>query len=413
MKLFREESVTHAMRRLDGDVMLDMGFGWRAVSIVLVAVVLGAAVFAASATYTRSERAVGWLVPEGGLIRATAPDAGIIDALFVGEGDVVPLGRDLVGVRRSVETEVGDNGDLLGQFTAAELEATDAGVEAEIDRLRISGDSLVQRKAALAAEYAEAVTGLDLLQQQERFEIAAVERARDLRERGFLSAQDMDRVEGQLLTARRALSTARSQVLTLRREITETDNQIRSIPLSIAEAQQRGRALIAEVEQKQTQFTSASRYRIPSPVAGRVLALPVNAGQSVPAGATLAVLAGTGQPLIAEIFVPARAAGFVEAGKQVSIQYQAYPYQKFGSGRGRVEGVSRTILAPSEASISGLGLQEPVLRVRVRLEQTSVSAYGRAMDLQPGMLLTANVIIDRRSLLEWLLDPLYAVGRRA
>jgi membrane fusion protein len=28
------------------------------------------------------------------------------------------------------------------------------------------------------------------------------------------------------------------------------------------------------------------------------------------------------------------------------------------------------------------------------------------------MLVTADVVIDRRSLLEWLLDPLYAVGRR-
>jgi membrane fusion protein len=29
------------------------------------------------------------------------------------------------------------------------------------------------------------------------------------------------------------------------------------------------------------------------------------------------------------------------------------------------------------------------------------------------MLLTADVVVDRRSLLQWLLDPLYAAGRRA
>jgi membrane fusion protein len=28
------------------------------------------------------------------------------------------------------------------------------------------------------------------------------------------------------------------------------------------------------------------------------------------------------------------------------------------------------------------------------------------------MLLNADIVVDRRSLLEWLLDPLYAAGRR-
>ena len=75
--------------------------------------------------------------------------------------------------------------------------------------------------------------------------------------------------------------------------------------------------------------------------------------------------------------------------------------------------VSRTVLAPAEVAIPGLQLQEPVFRVRVKLSSDQVAAYGRPMPLQPGMLLTADVVIDRRSLLEWLLDPLYAAGRRA
>ena len=57
-------------------------------------------------------------------------------------------------------------------------------------------------------------------------------------------------------------------------------------------------------------------------------------------------------------------------------------------------------------------MTEPVFRVRVRLSQNAVSAYGEQMPLQPGMLLAADVIVDKRSLLEWLLDPLYAAGRR-
>jgi membrane fusion protein len=77
-----------------------------------------------------------------------------------------------------------------------------------------------------------------------------------------------------------------------------------------------------------------------------------------------------------------------------------------------VSSISRTVLAPGEVAIPGLSVKEPVFRVRVTLERADVAAYGRAVPLQPGMLLSADIVIDRRSLLQWILDPLYAVGRR-
>ncbi|MFN3275997.1 MAG: hypothetical protein ACK41U_15155 [Paracoccus sp. (in: a-proteobacteria)] len=69
------------------------------------------------------------------------------------------------------------------------------------------------------------------------------------------------------------------------------------------------------------------------------------------------------------------------------------------------------MLAPAEVAIPGLEVTEPVFRVKVALARDSVTAYGQQMPVQPGMLLSANIVIDRRSLPEWLLDPLYAVGR--
>jgi membrane fusion protein len=58
-------------------------------------------------------------------------------------------------------------------------------------------------------------------------------------------------------------------------------------------------------------------------------------------------------------------------------------------------------------------LQEPVFRVRVSLDRESISAYNETVSLQPGMLLSADIVFDRRSLLQWLFDPIYAVGGRA
>jgi membrane fusion protein len=71
------------------------------------------------------------------------------------------------------------------------------------------------------------------------------------------------------------------------------------------------------------------------------------------------------------------------------------------------------VLGPTEISIPGLKIDEPVFRVRVTLERENIAAYGEAIPLQPGMLLTADVVFDRRSLIRWLFDPLFAVAQRS
>jgi len=96
----------------------------------------------------------------------------------------------------------------------------------------------------------------------------------------------------------------------------------------------------------------------------------------------------------------------------VQLQLHAFPYQRFGVVRGTVKTVSTTVLGPGEISIPGLTIQEPVFRVRATLSRTMVDAYGRSYPLQPGMLLNADIVFDRRTLLQWLLDPLYAIGKR-
>jgi membrane fusion protein len=109
--------------------------------------------------------------------------------------------------------------------------------------------------------------------------------------------------------------------------------------------------------------------------------------------------------LQAQLFFPTRAFGFVRPGQQVRILYDAFPYQKFGTYRGSVTKVSQTILTSNDAT-GPITLNEPAYRVTVAPERPDIDAYGLKMPLQPGMLLKADVILEKRSLMRWLLDPL-------
>ena len=43
------------------------------------------------------------------------------------------------------------------------------------------------------------------------------------------------------------------------------------------------------------------------------------------------------------------------------------------------------------------------------LDRPDIDAYGKRMPLQPDMLLNADIILEKRSLMSWLLDPLLSV----
>jgi membrane fusion protein len=45
----------------------------------------------------------------------------------------------------------------------------------------------------------------------------------------------------------------------------------------------------------------------------------------------------------------------------------------------------------------------------VSLESQMITAYGQSLPLQPGMQLEADVVIERRRLIEWILDPLFTL----
>jgi membrane fusion protein len=71
------------------------------------------------------------------------------------------------------------------------------------------------------------------------------------------------------------------------------------------------------------------------------------------------------------------------------------------------------------SELSGLSLPsalsagtEPLYRITVTLDRQDVTAYGHAQPLSPGMQLEADVLLDRRRLIEWLFEPVLGIAGR-
>ncbi len=134
-------------------------------------------------------------------------------------------------------------------------------------------------------------------------------------------------------------------------------------------------------------------------------------GQMVSTGQPLLAILPIGSTLQAQLLVPSRAVGFIDPGSRVVLRYEAYPYQKFGQQYGEVTDVSRSALGASDiAALIGQQGQQPLYRVQVKLDKPFVLAYGKREALKPGMALQADILMDRRSLLEWVFEPLYGMA---
>jgi membrane fusion protein len=112
--------------------------------------------------------------------------------------------------------------------------------------------------------------------------------------------------------------------------------------------------------------------------------------------------------LQAELFVPTRAIGLIEPGQKIRFMYEAFPYQHFGTYSGRIIKVSQTMVTAADAA-GPLLLKEPAYRVTATIDQPDIEAKGRRIPLQPDMLLRADIILEERPLIQWLIEPLLSV----
>jgi hypothetical protein len=115
--------------------------------------------------------------------------------------------------------------------------------------------------------------------------------------------------------------------------------------------------------------------------------------------------------LAATLRVPLRDVGLIAPGDTVFLRYDAFPHQRFGSFDGRVSEIAGVMPAPGAADGPGAP-NEPAYRVTVRLASQIVRAGRAEVPLQPGMALEAELRLERRRLVEWLLEPVLATASK-
>lgn len=366
--------------------------------------------------YTRRESVTGQLVPSAGLVNLTAVSSGSVSRVWVHEGQTVHKGDPLVEISSDQDSAtLGDTHALVGQQLALQQQHLQQDLQTQQLLTQQQAAALRAKVTLLKAQQAQMAGQLELQHRQAVSAQALLERIQPLAAKGFVSAFQIEQQKSAMLNAQAQYKTLARQALDLRQQIDTAKAQLAQLPLDASTQRSATERQLADVSQSMAQNEMQRAVVLRAPRDGLVSAVLLKEGQMVAAGQSLLSELPAGSTLEAQLLVPSRAIGFIAPGSRVVLRYQAFPYQKFGQHYGRVADISRSALSPSEvAAVVGQSVQqsEPLYRVQVALDSQQVMAYGKAEPVKPGMALDADVLMERRSLIEWVFEPLYGLGHR-
>ncbi len=152
-------------------------------------------------------------------------------------------------------------------------------------------------------------------------------------------------------------------------------------------------------------------FRILAPRNGTVASVRVEIGDAVQPGRALLDVVPTDSVLQGRLFAPSAAMGFIEPGQEVRIYLDAFPYERYGAQSAQVLSVSETALDPGEAQWNPIQ-GGAIYRIDVEFPDGFALPPAQLDALRPGMTLTADLVRDHGTLVDWMLEPLRGTARR-
>lgn len=211
-----------------------------------------------------------------------------------------------------------------------------------------------------------------------------------------LFVKEGDKVERGDVLVQLDASEMRNRVHKLRQELQTSQSQLMRMKVD--------RPLVETLEQQnriarlQSELGTAERMlqnsTITAPVSGVITTLSVRSGREVlQPGQTVATIAPTDVPLVVEAQLPNKDIAFMKDGLTAKLKFDAFPYQDYGIVEGTVIDISPDAQVSKESG--------SLYKITIALTGSS----KRELPLRTGLVVTAEIITERRSVLSFLFEP--------
>jgi adhesin transport system membrane fusion protein len=363
-------------------------------------------------------------------------EGGILRELHVAEGERVKQGEAIATLDGTIaESSLEELRARRRALTAAvtRLRAEAAGEDPQYpDWLQSVAPDVIENEQALyrarQSDLASRIAGLESKARQREQEIAELktreqqiaerlaiareelETNRPLAERGLVPRIDMlgyrrevRRLEGELRTVRMSLPRARLAARQARKKIDQTRLEHRRD--SARKLAQKLTDLKVAEKRIDAHQDRVARRVVTSPVRGRVKEIHTSTiGGVVKPGEDIAEIVPIGDSLLVEARIKPNDIAFVHEGQDAIVKVTAYDYSVYGGLSATVETVSADTVRTEKG--------EAFYRIHLRTDAAGLRAEGERLPVIPGMTVRVEVLGGRKTVLDYLLNPITTDGQR-
>ncbi|MDA0977461.1 MAG: HlyD family efflux transporter periplasmic adaptor subunit [Proteobacteria bacterium] len=388
--LFRAEAISSSGEPPLGETRIAPSAGLQLTTITLLGTLLLAGFLLSGTTYTRKVPVTG-VIDTVGARQILAADHGELAVIAVRENQQVSRHQRLGEIHRHTDIRSIES-SLTGRRQSLENLKTTAAANLEAGRQRLDQQTLHTRRSL-----AQEARALEMAQQQLKDRQSRLDRIMTLRRSGHVSELEWSAYRDTVLEAWQQLHRQRGDVEALRFSLqdlqAERDRLTADYQREISELDIR----IAAVSQEQAAREAARVQQLLAPVAGRVTRIPLPEGSHVTPGMAVFHLSSAQNAISGTLYIPSHAAGFVKPGQQLALEVDAFPAERHGT-------LTATILhVPDHPTAVGAHQDAYLARLSISAEELERSDRGRYL---PGMHFRTFLASGRKTLAQWLLDPL-------
>jgi HlyD family secretion protein len=385
----------------------------------------------------------GKLVPQSALKIVQPAEAGIVREILVKEGEAVREGQVLA--RMDMRIAEADTRALRAELQRKHLQLR--RIDAELSGAALERrsddppDLLAQVQAQLQARrqaHLDALGAEQALRARAQHDLGSASEVEAKLAQTTPIYREQERVwdqlaregfAGRLMALERSRSRIEAEqdlraqtrnIEGLKATITQSDKRVAQIQSNYRQQLHAERTEAEGTFQKLRQEWAKQQHRqalleLKAPQAGVVKDLATHTpGTVVAPGTILLTLVPQGEPLLAEVWVANADAGFVQPEQHARMKFASYPFQRYGLVDGKVRLVSADAQDKAGNAEGRMRqLQELAYRALIELESDALRYEAETLRLVPGMLVTAEVHIGNRSVLEYLLSPIRKVAAEA
>jgi membrane fusion protein, adhesin transport system len=210
--------------------------------------------------------------------------------------------------------------------------------------------------------------------------------------------RDLERTTGDLAAIRARTKKARAELKEASEKLGELDERLRKEALT-----ERGKvtAELAEVRERMKRLQDrVYRLDVRAPVEGYVKGLKINTeGGVIQPGQPIMEVVPDDRDIIVESRITTRDIGHVQIGQRAKIKVDTYDFARYGAVRGTLISVSATTFQDDNG--------RPYYKGIIKLDRIYAGHNPKANPITPGMTVQAEVITGSKSVLSYLLKPIY------